>query len=105
MYSQMKSILFNILIIGLALLFIWNLYTITFHGYVTNGVWETYYEEEPIVFMMDFFELFIPILIIAPFYLFDIVQSRYFKAHNDGPKNPAMKAKRLRRKKRKNKRK
>jgi hypothetical protein len=106
MYDKIKSCFLYISIVTLSCLFFWNIYTVIFHGYVTNGVWETYYEEEPRVFITDFIEIFgmyIPFIIFLGFYLLEVITDRF------GRKPPivsaGIKAKRLRRKKRKNKRK
>jgi hypothetical protein len=106
MYDKIKSSFFYISIVTITCLFLWNLYTVTFHGYVTNGVWETYYEEEPNVFVIDFIEIFgmyIPLFIILGFHMLGVITDRF---RGDAPTvSAAIKAKRLRRKKRKKKRK
>ena len=106
MYEKIKSWFFYVTILTVICLFFWNLYTITFHGYVTNGFWETYYEEEPDVFILDiielFIEVFLPFIIIFSFYLIEFITDSLRK---NIPISAATKAKRLRRKKRKKKRK
>ena len=96
----------KLIIIMLLFLCLWNIYTVIFHGYVTNWFWETYYEEEPFTFIIDSIEvLWIPLLIsILP--IVDYFSHRI--AINSIGINRTSKinqAKRLRRKKRKNKRK
>jgi hypothetical protein len=103
MYDKIKALFFYITVICL---FSWNIYTITFHGYVTNGFWVTYYEEEPNVFIRDsielFLEIFLPFIIILSIYLIGFVSD---KLHTEQYVSNSFKAKRLRRKKRKKKRK
>jgi hypothetical protein len=106
MYDKIKNLFFYITVIAVICLFLWNLYTMTFHGYVTNGFWETYYEEEPHVFILDsielFIEVFLPFIIIFSFYLIDYITN---KLRKDVHVSSAVKAKRLRRKKRKKRKK
>lgn len=107
MYKKIRQWLSSITFVAVIFLFFWNIYTITFHGYVTNGVWETYYEEEPGVFIADLTELtlemFFPIIIIFVFYVTEIIAD--WLRPEEPSVSEATKAKRLRRKKRKRKRK
>ena len=107
MYDKIKDSFYYIVIVAIIGLFFWNAYTIFFHGYVTNGFWETYYEEEPGVFIHDLVELilemFLPFIIVLVFYLMEVINDWL---RGEVPSVSAeTKAKRLRRKKRKKKRK
>jgi hypothetical protein len=110
MIENIRSFFGHISILLLFILFLWNLYTVTFHGYVTNGIWQTYYDEEPDVFIIDLIELtlegFLPAIICVSIYL-ALIFDKWFDLKSPTlsfPTNPDKKAKRLRRKKRKRKR-
>ena len=101
MVEKNRLLFSNISIVLLSGFCLWNLYTIIFYGYVTNGVWETYYKEEPLTFIVDSLDLLaIPVLIFVIFPLME-----FFARKQVSVPTAATKAKRLRRKKRKNKRK
>ncbi|QYJ94385.1 hypothetical protein [Shewanella spartinae] len=100
MVEKIRQLFANTSIILLSAFCLWNLYTIIFYGYVTNGVWETYYREEPLTFIVDSLELLaIPVLILVIFPLMELFSRKQVSVPT------ATKVKRLRRKKRKKKRK